>query len=907
MNFAFHSIAKGLKLHRQWIVACTLSITGSMLHASHLTDYHQYDIAEGPLAAALTQFANQTGIYLSSTSDLLIGKSTQGYQGAVSGIEALNALLEGTGLTFKETDSGNIIIQDSLSEDSLTFSPLLVEANRSPQVTHSTIDQDDIDTMAGTTGSMTSLLQNNSSVQYSRSSNLSANAASLRPEEISIHGQASYQNAYLIDGVGTNNDLNPGDNEDTFSSPITPTNPGMLGGSSSQSYYVDPDAISKITVYDVNIPAEYGGFTGGVVDTELLRYQGEEYTSIKYAVSGSDFNSMHVDEDTKQSFEDGDSYDGSYTPDFTKQRVSLTSVQEINDKLAGGLMVSRAQSDFKQVYKDRSSSGSNIPVEYTDQLNNVMGRLDYSASDRLNLGLSVRYSDRNHDGITADTFDSPFIKTHQAYGLTGESIYDGESGSLTTKLSFDRAFDQLDSESSTYTTHPTEFYNGNSAYSGGYGDVRQQQDTSALDIKWEHNPLLFGATSHSLSTGLQISNIDAFYEVEDDIIAENYSCLSGSFSAGCDDSNNDGTHDINDEYLLSKHVLSANRFNKSYQTYGMFLGDRIQTGNWTFNLALRADYETLLENLNIAPRTSVIWDSFGDESTVVTAGANRYYGRSFLRYAINDTLRSWRTQYRYNRAGELVRTTNYDDRSVSDYDLKTPYSDELSLSLAQKMGPMKATLTGVMRDSKDGVQRTRNDNFEYYYTNSGVSKHQSLSLKLETLKGFQLGSTLTHLETSISVQDSTSNSQSDNAYDEAFNEDAVYYEGSVIYSDDLPTWDYSIPFQFSFRTTTEIPSWNLIWSNNLNLHAGGKVATDSGDDVEIDGASYDVYENVEFDRYATLDTNFTWTPNIVRDLDGYLQVGINNVFDKVIDVSTNDSNSSYTVGRSVSLELGMRF
>ena len=95
MNFAFHSIAKGLKLHRQWIVACTLSITGSVLHASHLTDYHQYDIAEGPLAAALTQFANQTGIYLSSTSDLLIGKSTQGYQGAVSGIEALNTLLEG--------------------------------------------------------------------------------------------------------------------------------------------------------------------------------------------------------------------------------------------------------------------------------------------------------------------------------------------------------------------------------------------------------------------------------------------------------------------------------------------------------------------------------------------------------------------------------------------------------------------------------------------------------------------------------------------------------------------------------------------------------------------------------------------------------------------------------------------
>ena len=907
MNFAFHSIAKGLKLHRQWIVACTFSITGSMLHASHLTDYHQYDIAEGPLAAALTQFANQTGIYLSSTSDLLIGKSTQGYQGAVSGIEALNALLEGTGLTFKETDSGNIIIQDSMSEDSLTFSPLLVEANRSPQVTHSTIDQDDIDTMAGTTGSMTSLLQNNSSVQYSRSSDLSANAASLRPEEISIHGQASYQNAYLIDGVGTNNDLNPGDNEDTFSNPITPTNLSMLGGSSSQSYYIDPDAISKITVYDVNVPAEYGGFTGGVVDAELLRYQGEDYTAIKYAISGSGLNSMHVDEEAKSDYEDGNSYDGSYTPDYTKQRVSLTSVQEISEKLTGGIMVSRSQSDFEQVYKDNAGRGTKTPVDYQDQINNVMGRLDYSASDRLDLSLSARYSDRNHNGITSTSYDSPFTKTHQAYGLTGESIYYGSAGNLTTKLSFDRAFDELDSESAIYAYHPSENYTGDSQYSGGYGDVRQQQDTTSFSTQWQQNPISWGDTFHSLSTGLQVSQIDAFYEVEGDIIGETYRCLSGSASAGCNDSNGDGVHDENDEYLRTRSVLSANKFNKTYQTYGAFVEDSISAGNWTFNLGLRADYESLLENVNIAPRTSMIWDTFGDESTVFTAGANRYYGRSFLRYTINDTLRSWRTAYTYNSSGDITRTTTYEDRSVADYDLKTPYSDELSLAVAQKIGSMKATLKGVARDSKDGVQRTRDDDNQYYYTNTGVSQYQSVSLALETIKGFQIGSTLTHLEASISVQDSKSNSQSDNAYDETFNEDSIYYQGEVIYTDDLPSWDYSIPFNFRFSTTTEIPSWSLVWGNSINLHAGGKVATDSGENIDIGGASFDVYEDVEFDRYATLDTNFTWTPNIVRDLDGYLQVGINNVFDKVIDVSTNDSNSSYTVGRSVSLELGMRF
>ncbi len=907
MNFAINKIAKGLKLHRQWILASSLTLSSTVLLASQVSERHQYNIEAGSLASALTQFASQTGIYLSSPSGLLAGKTTAGYQGEVSGIEALGFLLQGSNLTFRETETGDLVIMDSQTQEGLILSPLLVEATEENTVGQTSINQDEINTMAGTTGSMTSLLRGNSSVQYSRSSNLSANAASLRPEEISIHGQASYQNAYLIDGVGTNNDLNPGDNEDTFSNPISPTNLSMLGGSSSQAYYIDPDAISSVTVYDSNIPAKFGGFTGGVVDTQLLRYQGEEYTTLKYALSGSDLNSMHVDDETKKDYEEGDSYDGSYTPDYTKRRVSLTSIQELNDSVSGGISVSRSQSDFNQVYTDNAGRGQQKQVEYTDQINNVLGRLDFIASDSLDLGISARYSARNYNGITSTSYDSPFTKTHQAYGITGESIYHSTKGTLTTKLSFDRASDSIDSDSSTYDYHPTSGYLDQSPYSGGYGDIRQQQDTQSVSSIWEHESLSWGETSHNLSTGIEASRIDSFYEVEDDIVSNLYRCISGSASAGCDDSNSDGNHDVNDEYLFTKQIIAGNRFNKSYQKFGAFVEDTINYGNWSATLGLRADYETLLGNTDIAPRSKITWDMFGNESTIFTAGANRYYGRSFLRYAINDTLRSWRTMYRYNSDGELTRTTTYDDRSLSDYDLKTPYSDELSLSVAQRLGDITATLSANARDSKDGVQRTQNDDGQYYYTNTGVSNTKSISLKLATNDGFQIGGTKTTLETSITVTESSSNSQSDNAYDQSVNEDAVYYEGKVVYEDDLPSWDYSIPFKFFFETNTYIPSWNLVWSNNLNLHAGGKVATDSGDNIDIDGVSYDIYENVKFDRYATLDTNFTWTPNIVRDLDGYLQVGINNVFDKVIDVSTNDSNTSYTVGRSVSLEVGMRF
>ena len=80
-------------------------------------------------------------------------------------------------------------------------------------------------------GDLSDLLKTNPAIEFAREADLSAGMASLRPEEISVHGQAFYQNLFLIDGTDTSNDLNPAAAQDTWS---TPSLFAPHGGSSPQ-------------------------------------------------------------------------------------------------------------------------------------------------------------------------------------------------------------------------------------------------------------------------------------------------------------------------------------------------------------------------------------------------------------------------------------------------------------------------------------------------------------------------------------------------------------------------------------------------------------------------------------------------------------------------------------------------
>jgi hypothetical protein len=892
-------------------IAFASGLTASAAYAeSSSVNVRYYDVPDGALAQALNTFAAMSGVFLGGSGELLSGKRTLGFEGEYSTVQALDLLLFGTGLSYKIGKANSIVLIDpntvTEGEDGITLSPLLVEGGRSSAALgKSVISSSEIESMAGDTTNLTDLLKGNGAVRFSRSSSTSANSASMRPDEVSIHGQSHYQNSYVIDGISANNDLNPGDSEDTYSNPISPTNLSMLSGSSSQSYYVDPDALESVTVYDSNVPVEFGGFLGGVISSKLKRYDGEDYLSVKYAISKDEWDEMHADEDLAEDLADGDSIEGEYTPEYLKQRYTFTGAQGITDKLGMTFTASRATSAFDQSYV--KNIGNTVygkqGVEYDDTVDNVMARFDYKATQDLDVGVSMLYANRYHDGVTNASYDSKFVKSHQATGIGFDTVFRTNSGVLKTLLSYDEAKDTLDSDDSTYAYHYVDYYNGNWPYSGGYGNVNQQQDSAKFTVEWLQNAFDAGSYEHSLQTGLELGYKKMFYEVEGDIVSQNYRCIN----SGCADSNGDGVIDYDDEYLRITNIIAANKLEKTYHSAAVYLSDTIKKGDWTHYFGVRADYSSSLDNVDLSPRVTTEWDVFSNQKTKLLAGVNRYYGRDFFQYEVNSTLRSWRTMYRYNSDGSLNRQTNYSDQSFRDYDLDTPYSDEWNIGVVQRFGVVDATLQFVNRESRDLVTRTETEDGLDYYTNDGRSSTDTVTLTFETRDPFEIGATDTHGKISISYQESESNTLSDVSYEETISSDEIYYKDSVIYESQLPSFDFNIPVSISFSTRTEIPDWRLIVANSINVQSGGKVAQDTGENFTDSTGTYDIYDDLKFDHLITLDTSIEWKPALIAEVEGYIKLSVNNVFDDYIDKSTNSSSYSYTLGRSGSLEVGMRF
>lgn len=885
--------------------------------AESIEDVRNYNISAGSLSKALNQLATVSGRYLISRSDIVKGKRTQGVKGKYSLSEALNSLLIGTGLTYQIGKDNSIVLADpsvvTQGDDGITMAPLLISGRKSrSNLGVQVIGQQQIESMAGENANLTDLLKNNGSVSYSRSSSSSANSATMRPDEVSINGQSHYQNLFVIDGMGANNDLNPSNSEDSFTNPLSPTSLKMISGSSSQSFYVDPSALESVTVYDSNVPVEYGDFMGGVVDAKLKRYDGEDYTSIKYAVSKDDWDKMHVDDDLVEDYEEGDSFDGGYTPEYLKQRYTITGAKGLGKKLGMTYTASRGTSHFDQIYDKRIKTKTtdinygHQGIGYDDTVDNVMLRFDYRANDHLNVGTSFLYANRHHDGLTSATYDSSFIKSHKAAGVTTEVEYKTDRGRLLTRLSYNEASDSIESDDATYSYHPADKTAGLWPYSGGYGNVEQQQETTALSVDWLQHAFQTGGFEHSLRTGGEFSFIKQFYQVDGDIVNDVFSCVQ-AVKSDCQDVNNDGSIDRQDEYLRTRSVVAENKLQKDYHSIGTYISDTVKYGDWTYYAGIRADYDSTLENLNFSPRLTTQWDVFSDQSTRLKAGVNRYYGRNFFQYEVNSTLRSWRTSTSYNKDRTVKKVSSRDDKSLSDYDLKTPYSDELSIGVVQQIGLIDASLQFVNRKSRDIVTRAETEDGLDYYSNEGRSSTNTLTLSFNTRKPWVIGNTNTYGTFSISYQKSKKNTIKSESYDDDISFDEIYYKGSKIYESQLPKSDFNIPVNVNFSTRTEFLNWHLVWANTINVKSGGTIAQDTGEEYSDSTGDYDIYDDLEFDDLVTLDTSIQWKPDLLRSVEGYLKVSVDNVFDDYIDKSTNTKSYSYTLGRSTSLEVGMRF
>ena len=205
----------------------------------------------------------------------------------------------------------------------------------------------------------------------------------------------------------------------------------------------------------------------------------------------------------------------------------------------------------------------------------------------------------------------------------------------------------------------------------------------------------------------------------------------------------------------------------TYASAVLHAEDRITFGDWQVNVGLRVDWNDYLGNVDVAHRLSTERDLFGNERTIIIAGVNRYYGRSFFRYQLNDTIYGWRDSIQFNANGSVRRELAYDDRSGRS-ELSTPFSDEWMLGWTQALGTTTARLQFVNREGRDGVTRsrlcldpadTRCREYNYIYTNDGRSSTQSVTLHLSNAVPLPVGPTETKFGLGLSYKESTNNRQ----------------------------------------------------------------------------------------------------------------------------------------------------
>lgn len=722
-------------------------------------------------------------------------------------------------------------------------------------------------------GNLADLLRINPAIDFSRNGRGSANSGVMRPEEFSFHGQAYYQNLFMIDGIGVNNDINPASGSGDYGTPGLTT---TTGGSSPQGYYLDVGLLEQVEVYDSNVPASFGGFTGGVVSARIKRYDGNDFVDLRYGLQRDEWESFHIDEDDLADFTNADSYTAEFTPVYRKDSYSLSAQQGLTDHSGLTLGLSRRSSSFRQTEPDGDDT------YFNDRIDNLHARVDTHWNERLDTGFSLRYAERQHDGITSPAYDDYFTKHHRGLGLGGNIEYQLAGGQLFSfDLGLDRTEDRLDSASATsvmdFATSPRVSY-------GGFGDIEQTQTSLTLAPKLELATIPQGAVQHRITLGGELRHVQSSYSRPEDVnIFMDYA---------------NGTRR---QMLYAKGDIDID-----YLSQAVYVDDRIRWHNVNLRLGLRAEHNDWLGNLDLAPRLSADWDLFGDGRSHLLAGANRYYGRSFLQYAINDALNGLYSRIVYAADGSVSSVIRGRDDS-GQLDLDTPYSDELMLGWVQQAGPFNSTLKVVQRDSRDGVRKVDEGGL-IYYDNSGRSDTTSITWELDHADHpLMIGNSATVARLALGWKDSSSNSQDDDGYDSEIDTDPIFYKGRLIDSSELPAWDYNIPLSVSLSTITQLPVWNLTWSNFVHLRNGGTIARDTREDT-ADG--YDIYEDATLDDLITLDTKLQWTPRLWASHQGYLMLEVSNVLDEVISTKTSASDSVsdlYTPGRKVWLEVGMRF
>lgn len=790
----------------------------------------------------------------------------------------------------------------------------------------SIVTQDSVQTRAPGSGDVNEVLKALPTVQFSSTQGRAARAdlQDLRPETISISGGSIYENQFIMDGVGSNSRL---DVED----PSSPNEMNAIAAGTAQTLWVDSSLVGSITLRDSNISAEFGQFTGGVVEIDTRDPRSVFGGEVYYGATTDDMAEYRMSDFARGELGDAPA---PQTPEFEKERYGISLDLPVSQRLR-----------LLTAYNRTSSSVTNYPgnyyVEYPDYQQqsvseNYLLKGVYDFDSDLRLTGQVTWSPYESEFRHQNGIDN-LVKSNGG-GLNAKIELEGSRGDADWSLQLSHAYADNDREAKPVMYTLSTGVPGYEACSvgpqcstGSLGPLTQQQNETALKGKWDQ-PLGEGR----LRLGFDYSHIDAERHRAQDALAYIGTSTTGanpSLYIGDDTVClvDEGPSCVDGQYaVLRYNAYGAFDASATIDAYSLWGEYDVDAAGFRIRAGLRYDYESFLGNHNIAPRLSVSRD-LPWAGINVTAGLNRYYGRSFLGYALREGQGQTRG---YVRTGELVDGEHVfsddwaldlhsDPQRFSNIGLDTPYSDELTLAAR---GPIawiggEYRIKGILRESRDQfssslaetevIDRETGGTITrrvYTITNDGERSYEGLSL--EYVREFGPNHTVS-LSTNVSHTDATNISYFDVADETELEGRMVYYNGEVVPElralADNQLEDYAAPLIVNADWSASWLGGRITTNVNARYRSGFERVGDTGQNISIGGVSYDVFAKQDYSD--SVDVNLAATATLIDGPWGetLLDVRINNLFNTVLDEDYYSSSQPWQLGRNFWLSVKHRF
>lgn len=768
------------------------------------------------------------------------------------------------------------------------------------------LDRKKLDDFGGATGSITDALKMLPGIQFSEDALKPDALADLKPESISISGGRVYENSFLLDGLSMDSRLDPlADTVNSISSV-----PGH-----EQSMFIDLNMLESLTVYESNVPAAYGRFTGGVVEAKSKKPGGEKELNWNYSTTRSDWVKYRV-------FTVADPTNP--TPpepprpgEFVRERMGLGAVYPVGEtSFITSLNRSYSSTPDISLGKSKAREQENL---------SLLGKMASPLGNDSTGSLALTYAPYSSTQFLKDIKDSDFTITGGGMSL---------SGNLETAFaSNDSSFGLNVGLSENSRQAPRNFFNWENTASkhwgiendvslsreGGYGDIDKQQLSAGLRWATTQHAFTWGGLETTLEYGgdinhqqLEENRLDTSYIYKDSITNTGIDCRGVTLDC------------VNHEqYFTSRQIYEAGDVEVTLLQYSLHMESRFKYRRLDTTLGLRYDQDNFLKNNDIAPRFRGSLDVFGSGKTQLLFGANRYYGAPLLSYKLREARAPYRTEYRgayQNIINEWSSNSGQGSYRYVFDDIRSPYSDELTLGIKQSVLGGQAELRYVSRKGHDELAQTvtdvQADGYQWYLMNNeGSSRYQGLSLAW--YRDIGQGSIGLHATWSESE---TSNNDYDSAAEYAEVDEEVWYNGKRVRLNDLLILrsDYSRPLIAGVTLAWQFPAG--IRASLLTNYRGkyptiaetGKshnAGTITLPDGSVINDSLVIYEDREKPATLISDLKLSWKlgdkPSLAVNLN------VNNVLNArsytVDDGNPSTTSSGIETGRNFWLGLSGRF